>query len=75
MVNGGVGEGGSKARLDNIGDLGGGSSQKYGVSLAVTTRNVAEVGVLVVVRRIWEVPGVSSTGDAGEMPILEDGLG
>ena len=53
MANGGVGEGGSKAGLDNISDLGGDSSQKYGVSLAVATRNVADV---VVVRRISEVP-------------------
>jgi len=71
VENGGVGEGGSKAGLDNISDLGD-SSQKYGVSLAVATRNVADV---VVVRRISEVPAVTSTGDAGAMPILEDGLG
>ena len=63
--------------LDNVGVLGCGSSQGYAVSLAVTTRKVAEEGLLgaMVTHFLEEVLAVTSTGDAGVMPILEDGLG
>jgi len=69
-------EGGTKVNVVGFGEpVISFGCQGYGVSLAVTTCKVAEVGMLVMVTRVWEVPAVTSTSDARAMPVLEEGLG